>query len=65
MEAIEFNSEIHNGSIKIPENIKIDSEKKVRVIVLYENEEKEFIELTQKEFLEGYDEGDSIYDEYK
>lgn len=65
MEAIEFNSEVHNGLIKIPDNIKLESDKQIRVIVLYENEEKAFKNLTQEEFLAGYDEGDSIYDEYK
>lgn len=34
MQAIEFEAEVHNGTIKLPENCDLWSERKVRVILL-------------------------------
>jgi hypothetical protein len=69
MKAIEFQSKIENGKIKIPEeNLKdfnryIDSD--LKVIVLWdENSKKDsFQGNVEEQFLKGYDDSDSIYDE--
>ena len=70
MRAIEFNSEINNNKIMIPVNIqseiKFHGNKDVRVIVLFEDSEKNndviFRQTAQNRFLNGYSESDSIYD---
>ena len=70
MEAIEFKSKIDKESIKIPEHVKsqlIKSDNKnVRVIVLLDNsditEEKVYQNFVSEEFLKGYADSDSIYD---
>ena len=68
MKALEFKSLLKNKSIKIPDNLgsKLPENKNVRVIVLYEEqenqEENDFKLLAEKEFLSGYSESDSIYD---
>lgn len=70
MKALEFSTQIANNAIEIPDNIKVelkDKIKKVRVILLIEDEpedEKSWKKVTTKQFLEGYSEDDSIYDNY-
>jgi len=68
MKAIEFKSRLKNKSIRVPDNLrdKLSDDKKVRVIVLYEEEnedEKDFQYLAQEQFLEGYSNSDSVYDD--
>lgn len=70
MRALEFKSKIENNQILIP--LKIQSELntqksiKVKVIVLIEdvdtNEDTVFQQTTQSQFLSGYADSDSIYD---
>ncbi|WP_375580517.1 hypothetical protein ABWH96_05650 [Marivirga tractuosa] len=69
MKAIEFQSKIENGKIKIPEeNLKdfnryIDSD--LKVIVLWDESSKKdsFQANVEEQFLKGYDDSDAIYDE--
>ena len=74
MKALEFVTQIKEKQIVIPENIQSELEynkdKKVRVIVLFEQnsptenyDNDTFIQQTvQEQFLEGYADTDSIYD---
>jgi len=71
MKAIEFKSKIKNNSILIP--LKIQSElnntdTNIRVIVLIDDENKNdeilFKEIAKQQFLNGYADSDSIYDNY-
>lgn len=72
MKAIEFKSKIRNNQIIIPSNIQSEfgtvKERNVRVIILIDDSEKldkyQFREASEKHFLEGYAESDSIYDNY-
>lgn len=69
MRALEFKSRIKNNKIQIPEKIRseLKQDKDIRVIVLFEdsdnNDEFEFRQLATEEFLKGYAESDSIYDQ--
>ena len=70
MKAVEFESELSDNMIKIPENFQLElslsKDKHVRVIVLIDEVEKddetEFKNLTAAQFLNGYDESDAVYD---
>ena len=70
MKVLEFKSRIKNNQILIP--VKVQSElktkKDIRVIVLFEDSEESedlvFQDTTVKQFLKGYAESDSIYDNY-
>jgi len=70
MKAVEFKARMHNKTIRVPDNLtrELSEEKDFRVIVLLEElvnkEEDEFLKLTQEQFLAGYSESDSIYDNY-
>ena len=44
MQAIEFETKIENGVIKIPENYKINLDKEIKVIILYD----EFIDTLKE-----------------
>jgi hypothetical protein len=72
MKALEFKSKIKNNKILIP--VKIQSElknnnKDVRVIVLVDDsdiyDDLIFQQTTQSQFLKGYADSDSIYDNYE
>ena len=68
MKALEFQSKIKNNQIDIPSNVqsKLNGED-VRVIVLLkdsQSDEDDFKTITKTAFLNGYDEADSIYDDY-
>jgi hypothetical protein len=69
MKALEFKSKLKNKTIEIPDNLssELSGEKEIRVIVLYEEEEnqveKDFQNLVREQFLSGYSESDSIYDD--
>ncbi len=70
MRAIEFKSKIKNNQISIPirlqSELKIKQDKDVRVIVLIDDSETAddliFQKTTESQFLQGYSESDSIYD---
>jgi hypothetical protein len=72
MKAIEFKSKIKDNQIKIPARIqstlKLSPDKDVRVIVLVDDSEIYdsllFKNTTKSQFLKGYAESDSIYDNY-
>ena len=72
MKALEFKSKIKNNRILIPSKIqselKSTLDKDVRVIVLLDDSEiyddLVFQQSTQKQFLKGYADSDSVYDNY-
>lgn len=76
MEALEFKTKIKNNQIIVPETIqailKINKNKEVRVIVLFEIDDKNnyqhndsFVQQSvQEQFLKGYADSDSIYDDF-
>lgn len=72
MRALEFKSKIKNNQILIPAKIqselKTKQDKDVRVIVLVDDsdiyDDSIFQQTTQSQFLKGYADTDSIYDNY-
>lgn len=72
MRALEFKSKIKNNQILIPAKIqselKTKQDKDVRVIVLLDDsdiyDDSIFQQTTQSQFLKGYADTDSIYDNY-
>jgi hypothetical protein len=71
MRALEFKSKIKNNQILIPTKIQSElktNDKDVRVIVLYDDsdvyDDLIFQQTTQSQFLKGYADSDSIYDNY-
>ncbi len=71
MKAIEFEAELINNTINIPEDFQLElslsKDKHVRVIVLIDDIEKngdiEFNKMLTNQFLKGYDETDAVYDD--
>ena len=71
MRALEFKSKIKNNQILIPTKIQSElktNDKDVRVIVLVDDsdiyDDLIFQQTTQSQFLKGYADSDSIYDNY-
>jgi len=72
MKALEFKSKIKNNQIQIPikvqSELKSNKDKDVRVIVLLDDSDNYddfvFQDLTSAQFLKGYSESDSVYDNY-
>ncbi len=72
MRALEFKSKIKDNQISIPARIqselKVKQDKDVRVIVLIDDTETYddliFQQTTQNQFLKGYANTDSIYDNF-
>ncbi|MGF7079151.1 hypothetical protein [Mucilaginibacter sp. UYCu711] len=68
MRAVEFETEVINNTITIPENFQVElalsKDKHVRVIVMVDElgEEAQFKNELNEQFLKGYDEADSVYD---
>jgi hypothetical protein len=70
MKAVEFEAELLDNTINIPENFRLElslsKDKHVRVIVLIDDLEKDgeadFKTIASAQFLKGYDETDSVYD---
>jgi hypothetical protein len=65
MKAYEYYAEmLPDGHLSIPESLKekIGEDSKIRVMVFIEDEEVDWEALTNKEFLKGYSDKDSIYD---
>ncbi|MCL2329175.1 MAG: hypothetical protein FWC39_11785 [Bacteroidetes bacterium] len=71
MRAIEFQSKISNNAIAIPNKMLVelqgDENRNVRVVVFMEDSDvydrKAFRKLTKTQFLKGYADSDSVYDE--
>jgi bifunctional DNA-binding transcriptional regulator/antitoxin component of YhaV-PrlF toxin-antitoxin module len=72
MIALEFKSKIKNNQILIPVKVRSElrakQDKDVRVIVLVDDsdvyDDLVFQQMTQHQFLKGYSDTDSIYDNY-
>ena len=70
MRALEFKSKIKNNQILIPSKIQSElknkQDKNVRVIVLLDDSETIgiFQQSAQNQFLKGYADSDSVYDNY-
>ena len=72
MKALEFEAELKDNQIRIPNDIQLELEhsknKSVRVILLIEESEDfhddhAFRQLAKDQFLKGYAESDSVYDD--
>ncbi len=72
MRALEFKTKIKNNQIQIPVGIQSElntnKDKDIRVIVLIEDsinqDESIFQRTTNTQFLNGYSDSDSVYDNY-
>ena len=70
MKAVEFKTKLKHHSIRIPEKLSsvININKTIRVIILYDDEDipesNDYRNLVNEQFLEGYSDSDSVYDEY-
>jgi len=68
MKSVEFETELTDNTIHIPESfqeeLSLSKDKHVRVIVLIDNsdDEAEFRNVLNNQFLKGYDESDAVYD---
>jgi hypothetical protein len=65
MKAYEYYGEIlADGHLSIPEGLKdkLKADLKVRVMLLFDDEESAWSTLSMTEFLKGYSEKDAIYD---
>ena len=70
MKAVEFKTRVTNNSISIPARLQTEikslKSKAVRVIILIDEtdttDEADFRSMAKDQFLKGYDEADSIYD---
>lgn len=65
MKAYEYYAEVlPDGHLSLPEELreKISRDAKVRVMVLLEDEETAWNNLTMTQFLKGYSEKDALYD---
>jgi len=70
MKAVEFKTRMKNKSIKVPEKFipVLCKDRDIRVIVLFEDkedqDENDFTVFAREQFLAGYSDSDSIYDNY-
>lgn len=72
MRAIEFKSKLSKNRIQIPKKIQAElrnaEEKNVRVMILFDdsdiNGDLDLKQITSEQFLNGYADSDSIYDNY-
>lgn len=70
MRAIKFETKINNNNIQIPERFQSElnvlTEKNVKVIIFVDDsdfeEDKAFKKIATEQFLKGYSDSDSIYD---
>lgn len=71
MKAVEFTTKIENNSIRIPDDLmkelRVAENKTIRVIVLvnnsYEENSPDYRNMVNEQFLRGYDDSDSVYDD--
>ncbi len=72
MKAVEFKAKLRNSRIQVPAKLNRvlvkGKNRDRRVILLIEegdrNDESDFKRLTTEQFLKGYSEADSVYDNY-
>ena len=72
MRTLEFKTRIRNNQIQIPEGVqselKTNNDKDIRVIVLLDDSNNSddivFRKAASTQFLEGYADSDSVYDDY-
>jgi hypothetical protein len=68
MKAVEFKTRLKHQSIQVPDNLSsiIDEDKDVRVIILFdeETETDSYKNMVNEQFIKGYSDSDSIYDDY-
>ncbi|TAK34037.1 MAG: hypothetical protein EPO28_16605 [Saprospiraceae bacterium] len=65
MQAIKFSAQVKkNNTIQVPDKYAglLKNRKQVNIIILFEEEEKGWEQLTVQQFLDGYAEEDSLYD---
>jgi len=65
MKAYEYYGEIlPDGHLSLPEDLreKLKSDSKIRVMLLLDEDEKAWDQLSMSQFLKGYSEKDAIYD---
>ncbi|MCX5877630.1 MAG: hypothetical protein NTY44_00765 [Deltaproteobacteria bacterium] len=65
MKAYEYYAEmLPDGHLSIPQSLKdkLKEDSRIRVMVFIEDEEVDWEGLTNREFLKGYSDKDSIYD---
>ena len=70
MKAVEFKSRVKNNAIPIPARLQTEinaaKTKDIRVIILMDEtdtaEESDFRKMAKEQFLKGYDDADSVYD---
>lgn len=65
MKAYEYYAKVlPDGHLSIPENLKdkLKEDSKIRVMLFIEDEEADWKVLTNNEFLKGYSDKDSMYD---
>jgi hypothetical protein len=66
MKAYEYYGEIlPDGHLSVPEDLKdkLKADSKIRVMLLLDEDEKEWDQLSMSQFLKGYSEKDTIYEE--
>ena len=66
MKAYEYYGEIlPDGHLSLPEDLKdkLKADSKIRVMLLLDEDEKAWDQLTMSQFLKGYSEKDAIYDD--
>ena len=66
---VEFKTKLKNKTIKIPKRLSsiLSENENIRVILMFDDKKKQgddFKTLTKKQFLFGYSDSDSIYDNY-
>jgi hypothetical protein len=68
MKAVEFKTRLKDNVIRVPKSLKLSVNIDDRVIILFEEKENQdavdFRNLVNEQFLAGYSESDSIYDNY-
>jgi hypothetical protein len=65
MKAYEYYGEIMpDGHLSLPEDLKdkLKADSKIRVMLLFDEDEKAWDQLSMSEFLKGYSEKDAIYE---
>jgi hypothetical protein len=53
-----------NGQLELPETLieQLKPGQRVRLLVLVDNEDEDWMKFTMQQFLNGYDDADAIYD---
>lgn len=65
METYEYYADVlPDGHLSVPEELRerLKTDAKVRVMLLLENDDAAWNEFTMNQFVEGYGEGDAVYD---